>query len=290
MSADPVITDNTDTGTPDPTPTPEATPEATPDWRAGFSADIRDHPAIQRLDSVEAGMKELVGAQKFIGADKVVVPGADSTQEDKDAFFLKLGRPAEAKDYDLEGVEVPEGLPWDEDFQTAMLGTMHELGLNSTQAKGVLSAYIASIGGQYEAATGEMQRSAESARAELQNEWGKGYAGKVDMANRALMAAAGESYEDLVHLKLQDGSELGSNPMVVRAFAELGGKMSEHGLVGGTPQRSTMTPGEATAKRNELRGDPKFMDAYMNKEHPEHAATVQRMDDLAAMEVAAQSA
>ncbi len=253
-------------------------------WSDGFASDIRDHPITQRLENPEAGIRELIGAQKLIGADKVVIPGEDSTPEERDAFYTKLGRPAKVDDYDLSSVEIPEGLPVDEEFQKGMVEKMHALGLNSTQVSGVLKDYYEATGGQYQTSMGDLQRGRETAEQDLRNEWGRSYDANIDLANRALKAGAGEKFEELVGLKMADGSELGSHPDVVRCFAKLGGNTGEHGLVSGTPARSILSPKEASTKRNELMGDQEFLAKYTSNQHPQHAWAVDQIKNLTEME------
>ena len=44
----------------------------------------------------------------MIGADKVAIPGKHATDDDWNVVYTKLGRPNEAKDYNLAAT-IPEG-------------------------------------------------------------------------------------------------------------------------------------------------------------------------------------
>ena len=277
------------------TPSSEAAPESTSvpisspksgSWLESLSPDLRENPTLSKLESVEALAKEHVNAQKLIGVDKIPRPKDDWTEDQYEDFYTKIGRPANVEDYDLEGIERPEDLPWDDEFQSSMLGVMHKAGLNQSQVKQVLSAYIESIGGQYQQARGDLERSRESGVQDLRNEWGKSFDGQIDLAKRAFKAATGEGYEDVSKMVLQDGMKLGDHPAIVKAFATLGGKMNEHGLVGTSGGRTTMSPAEAGSQRNKLLADPDFLKAYMDGNHLEHSAAVKRINDLTEMEVA----
>ncbi len=270
-------------------PTPASapvTPEpVTPSWRDSLPVDLRDNPTLVGIDSVEGLAKDHINVQKLIGADKIARPQEDWTPEQWDDFHTKLGRPAKVEDYDLGGIQVPEGLPWNSEFQDSMVGVMHGLGLNQKQVQGVLGAYIESQAGQYQQVTGDATRSRDTAIQDLQNEWGKSYPAQVDLATRAFRAGAGENYEAVADLVMADGGLLGDHPDIIRAFAQLGGKMNEHGLVGATATRTTLSPGEAGDARRKLMSDEDFLKAYMDGGHFEHAAAVKRIKDLTIAEV-----
>ena len=283
MSADPttVITEPT----PEPTPTiaaPEPTPAPEPsgNWRdQHLPVDLRDNPTLANIANVEGVARELVNVQKLIGADKVVIPGKDATPEDWNTFHTKLGRPEKAEDYDLSGLEIPEDLPWDSDLQTSMVEKMHKLGMSQAMVQGVLSGYVEFTGSQFEQNAGDKARAREDAVKTLQKEWGNSYPAQKDRARRALVAGA-EGDESILHLPMEDGLPLGSNPAVLKVFATLGKKMDEHGLIGPKTIVTTPTSKEAVAQRNKLMEDEVFMKAYMSDEHPEHAAAIQRIANL----------
>ena len=269
-------------GTP-PSPEPPSSPPS--DWRDALPSDLRSNPTLERIDSIEALAKEHVNVQKLIGAEKIEKPKEDWTEDQWSEFYLKLGRPADPKDYELD-IEIPEELPWDTGFQETMVGLMHKAGLSSAQANQLLKGYIDSVSGQYQEASGTLAQTREEGIQNLKNEWGKSFDAQVDLAKRAFVAGAGEGFDELAGLQLADGLKLGDHPAVIKAFATLGAKMSEHGLVGGTAQRTSLSPQEALGEKNKLLSDPEFLKAYMDNTHLEHRAAVKRINDLTEAEVA----
>ena len=250
-------------------------------WSDGFSPEVRDHPITQRLDNPEAGIRELIGAQKLIGADKVVIPGEDSTDEDRDTFYTRLGRPAKAEDYDLDSLEPPEGVPWDDEFQTSMVASMHKYGLSQAQVRGILSDYNEGVGGQFQQANGDLARAREEGINDLRKEWGNSAAEQEAHAVKAFKAGAGANYKQVAGLEMADGSIVGDNPALIRVFASLGSRMGEHGLPGGatTPTAET-TASAAMDKHNELWADKKFAHEYVTADDPRHAAAVKKMENV----------
>jgi hypothetical protein len=267
-----------ESGATPPVETPASQPE---NWRTQHlsnNPDLFSNATLAEIPDVETLAKNHVNVQKLIGADKIPRPQEDWTQEQHDDFWTKLGRPADPKDYNLEGVEPPEGVPFDEGFQTEMVGTMHKLGLNSEQVRGLLGAYNESVGGQFQQQTGDAERNRESALQDLRNEWGSSYEPQKDLAMRAFRAGAGEGFEQLANIQLADGGLLGDNPEVIKAFAAIGGKMSEHGLVGATASRSTLTSKESLAGIAKLESESAHI--LNDKNHPEHELVVAKRNTL----------
>jgi hypothetical protein len=106
-------TTTTETVTPPvtPTPTPTATPVAvrgadTPapqtSWKDSISEDYRNDPNIEKFTEIDALAKSYINATKMIGQDKVVIPNNNSTEDQWNEVYEKLGRPESADKYSLE--------------------------------------------------------------------------------------------------------------------------------------------------------------------------------------------
>ncbi len=260
--------------------TEQAAPAATVRWSDSFAPDIRDNAVTQRLESPEAAVKELIGAQALIGRDKVPLLTEESTPEERDAFFNKLGRPGTAGEYDFSEVSIPEGLPIEDGFQDAFVGEAHGLGLSQQQMSGILNIYYKMVGEQQTRGLGDIQRTFDDGVAGLHTEFGNSYDGQIDLAKRAMLAASGGDTSVVDSLIMSDGRKMGDHPAVIKMFAVLGNKMTEAGLVGGQASRTTKTPQEAGNSINSLHADKDFMEAYYSKGHPEHEQAVLKMKDL----------
>ena len=79
---------------------PSAQPAAF-DWRSEIPEEIKDHKSLETIQDVPGLIKGFVHAQSMIGADKLAIPGKHATDDDWNAVYGKLGRPNEAKDYNL---------------------------------------------------------------------------------------------------------------------------------------------------------------------------------------------
>ena len=261
-----------------PTEPAPAAPAAPANWRDGLSADLRSNPTLEQIPDVETLALNHVNVQKLIGGEKIPRPNENWGEEEWNNHFTQLGRPSKAEDYDLEGIDGPEGVPADAELQSAMVGEMHKLGLNSDQVKGILGFYNNAIGDQYQQGQADVTQARDTGIQELRNEWGKSFPAQVDLAMRAFKSGAGEGFEELAAMELAGGGLLGDHPAIIKAFAALGNKTSEHGLVGATAKRSTFSPEESLTAIATLEAESAHI--LTDKSHPEHEAMLAKRSAL----------
>lgn len=255
-----------------------AVPES---WRSGLSEDYRTHPVLERFDDLDALAREHIHLQKLIGRKGIVPPAADADDAERARFYDALGRPESPDAYDLDGMERPDGMPWDDEFEKAMLERMHASGLTDGQARALLEGYSELQGVAWQDANAAQDRALDVAETGLRREWGGNFDAQIDMANRAFAAAFGERVDDVRQLRLTDGQYLGDHPDMVRAFAKLGGLMGEAEFVGWKEARIGRSSSEARAQLSTLEADPELRTALLDRAHPEHRQAVARRSDLA---------
>jgi hypothetical protein len=229
--------------------------------------------------------KSYIEAQKFIGGEKIAMPQEGWQQGEYDTFYNALGRPEAPDGYDLSDFTPPEGVPWDNDFLNTMVEKFHGAGLSQQQVANVLKEYGEAEGARWQAAQQQIEVSRQESEAALRNEFGTAFAAKIDAGTRAIKMAAGETAAGLLELTLEDGTKLGNHPDFIRAWANVGDRMSEHGIEGPKNLRLSSTPAEAMAEQNKLLADEGFRTAYLDKHHPEHAMAVAKIQALTTAEV-----
>jgi hypothetical protein len=246
------------------------------DWRATLPEEIKAHPVLKKYkDSTEA-VKALVEAQSLIGADKIIIPGKNATDKEwNERVFDRLGRPSKADGYALPtDLKIPKELPVDPKIIGGFKETAHKFGLLPHQVAGIykwfMEGQIADFNNYNKTQTDTMQ----TAETGLRREWGAAYDQNVAIARKVVAAYAGE---DAVAL-LAEGK--GNDPRFIRLFANIGKVLSEDQLTG-KPKGLTLTPEEAQAEIDKIKGDMKgpFWDAA----HPEHKAVVEKVDTLTRM-------
>ena len=99
----------------------------TVDWRNDLPDDLREDPSLKTIQDIPGLAKSYIHSQKMIGKDKIVLPNEHATKEDWDDVFNKLGRPASAEEYKIEGEA--------SDLINNFKPVAHNLGLNNNQVQ-----------------------------------------------------------------------------------------------------------------------------------------------------------
>ena len=203
---------------------------------------IRNEPSLQTFDSVDKLAKSYVNAVKMIGGEPEKLISLPKEGESWDDLYNKMGRPEQPNGYDFG--DDPEGdLDGFREFA-------HSSGLTQQQAENILNLYNEiqqEEGNSQEQALQDMRTNSEIS---LQREWGRDYDGNLDYARRAFaQIASPELGED----SLVVGSGLGSN---------------------------RISPEQAKNEIQSLYADKEFSEAYRDNRHPQHKASMKKMDNL----------
>ena len=119
-------------------PTTETQPVAKT-WKEAISEEFRNDPNIEKFTEIDALAKSYINATQMIGKDKVAVPNKNSTDDQWNEVYDKLGRPESADKYTLNAKS--EVVPIDEQAIKQFAENAHQLGLNNKQAQGILEFY-----------------------------------------------------------------------------------------------------------------------------------------------------
>jgi len=253
----------------------EPAAQVTQDWKSSLPEDLRMDPSIANQPSVESMGRSYISAQRMVGLDKIAVPTEHSTDEEWTQVYDKLGRPESPEGYDLQMNNVPEGLEANPQLVDWFKGTAHKIGMTPRQAQELADRYNI-MAGEVEQSPDELAIAAEAKEQEgvrsLQREYGKAFDTKIDTAKAVLNQYGGE---ELLGLKLEDGTQLASNPTLVRTLVNIGdfmqGRLGEDTLRGAKTGGDAMTPADAQRELNtiQVQGGP-----YWDSTHPGHAAAV----------------
>jgi len=244
-------------------------------WKETISEEFRNDPNISKFTEIDALAKSYINATRMIGQDKVAVPNENSTDDQWNEVYGKLGRPESADKYKLEVKS--ETAPLDETAIKQFAENAHQLGLNNKQAQGILEFYKNSMEGSVQAARVETETAQANAEQELRKEWGRSYDENIKKAGA--IAKANMS-EDILNMELKDGTRIGDHPSVIKGFASIANLMSEDKLVSTESEnvdRGTDYEAEISKLVNDRDGP------YWNKSHPDHDKVVQQVFTLRTM-------
>ena len=243
---------------------PAAQSEEISDFRASLPEDLREHSALQPIQDVENLAKAYVNASSMIGRDKVVIPAENSSANDWNEVYTRLGRPESP-----DGYQIDAGEGADENMLGWFHQAAHDIGLNNTQAQKLVTAYNELTSSQSEGINENTQLAFDETVKELKGEWGAAFDDKVTNAGAAFAHFGGD--DAFTELVLENGMRVGDHPGFLKAWAQaaefITSKVSEDQFVGVEKTAGVMTPEEAKTKLVEIeRPDGPLFD----RAHPQH--------------------
>lgn len=181
------------------------------------------------------------------------------------------GVPADPSGYQLER---QEGSILTKEDETYCRNMAYNLGLNNNQANG-LQKEVENLGLMIRDADYQQQMTVQK---ELEQRWGNNYAYKEHAVQNAftsvipqLLGEPTESFGDELRTEM-------AHSRVVSQIVALLGELAMSTPTGG--YGNTTTPQGAAATIEQLRGDPDFMNKYINTSHPQHAQAKETMQKL----------
>jgi hypothetical protein len=268
----PVATEQTTTATAQPilSSTQQQTqPVSGKTWKEAISQEYRSNPNIEKFTELDALAKSYINAVSMIGTDKIPLPGKSATDEQWNEVYNKLGRPESADKYTLEFKT--DVAPVDENVIKGFAQNAHKLGLNNKQAQGILEFYKSTLEGSAKEMSVNMEAAQAQAANTLRSEWGKAY---DENLRRASSVAQTYLEPELLDTQLRDGSRLGDNPKVIKAFANIANLLSEDKIIG-TEADNILQGREIEKEIEDLTSDRQG--AYWNKMHPNHNKVVNQV-------------
>lgn len=252
----------------EPTATIEPTTTNEVSWRDSLPDELKSNASLEKFSDVSTLAKSYINAESMIGKDKMVIPGANTTEDEWNDIYDKLGRPSDPNAYELKA-ELAEGEKIDEQLMSSFKETAHKHGLSPAQAQGLLD-YYNSISSQ---SMVDLENNAvlaqEQSQRELREEWGRSY---DDNLNKASTVGKQFFGEDVFGMQLADGSKLGDNPALIKGLSKMASIVSEDVFAG--DKDSAASSANMQQQINDLTAPNS---PYWNKMDPQHDATVQKV-------------
>ena len=225
---------------------------------------FKEEKALDNFNNMEDFVKSYLHAQKLVGADKIPVPNKHATEEDWNEVFKRLGAPSDPNDYkyDFKDQEM------DSEAVQEFNKTAHRLGLLPKQAEGLIKFYNEMNGNIAATQEDQAAQAQLTTETELKKEYGPQFSKRLDQAKKLAIGTLGQEFLENTYLK--DGSRLGDNLNVIKAFSNLADKLSEDEIIKGDGT------GYMTAKEIEKEIDDLTQEGspYWNKLHPNHSKNV----------------
>ena len=254
------------------TPAPQST------WKDSISEEFRSDPSIEKFTEIDALAKSYINATKMIGQDKLVIPNNNSTEDQWNEVYEKLGRPESADKYALDAKS--EIISMDENAVKSFAEQSHKLGLNNKQAQGILEFYKNNMEGTAQQSKIDTETAQVQSEQQLRQEWGRDFEGKVKQAG-ALAKANIDA--EVLDMQLQNGIRLGDHPEIIKGFAKIASMMSEDKILS-TESENVNTAKDLESEIATIMNDK--TGPYYNNSHPDHDKMVQQVYTLREMALA----
>ena len=250
-------------------------PTVAKSWKEAIPEELRNDPNISKFTELEALAKSYVNATRMIGQDKVAVPNNNSTEDQWNEVYDKLGRPESADKYQLDVKS--DIVPLDEGAIKQFAENAHQLGLNNKQAQGILEFYKNSMESSAQQSKIDNETAQANAEQELRKEWGSNYENNIKKAGSIAKA---NMNPEVLDMELKDGTRLGDHPAIIKGFANIANLMSEDKLVS-TESENVSQGTDYEAEISKIVNDRDG--PYWNKSHPDHDKVVQQVFTLRTM-------
>ena len=231
--------------------------------------EYKEEKALQNFSTMNDFVKSYLNAQRLVGANKVAIPNKMATDEDWEEVYSKLGRPSKPEDYKYSFGE-------DEIDQTQLKNfneTAHRIGLLPKQAERIIKFYNEMTTQQTADNQKLFEEKQAAAEVELKKEFGPTFNKRLDQAKKLAVETLGNDM--LNNTIMKDGSRLGDNVEVIKAFSMLADKLSEDEIIKGEASYTTAKEIEKEIAELTEDGSP-----YWNKTHPNHKKTVDQVFKL----------
>jgi hypothetical protein len=250
-------------------------PTVAKSWKEAIPEELRNDPNISKFTELEALAKSYVNATRMIGQDKVAVPNNNSTEDQWNEVYDKLGRPESADKYQLDVKS--DIVPLDDGAIKQFAENAHQLGLNNKQAQGILEFYKNSMESSAQQSKIDNETAQANAEQELRKEWGSNYENNIKKAGSIAKA---NMNPEVLNMELKDGTRLGDHPAIIKGFANIANLMSEDKLVS-TESENVSQGTDYEAEISKIVNDRDG--PYWNKSHPDHDKVVQQVFTLRTM-------
>ena len=257
------------------TSTTNSTSQTAKSWKEIISEEYRKNPNIEKFTEIDALAKSYINAVSMIGSDKIPVPTNNSTEEQWNEVYAKLGRPESADKYKLDIKS--EAIAIDETAVKQFAENAHKLGLNNKQAQGILEFYKNNMEQSSRQIQIDMETAQADAEASLRKEWGKSF---DDNLKKAGALAKANMNPAILDMQMKDGTRLGDHPEIIKGFANIANLLSEDKFIG-TEQDNVAQARDYDAEIRSIVNDR--TGPYWNKNHPDHDRIVQQVLTLRSM-------
>ena len=244
------------------------------DFKSLIPNEYKEDKALANFEDMNQFVKSYLHAQKMVGLDKIPVPNKYATDEDWKEVYKRLGAPEKPDQYKYK---FDKGQEVDENTLKSFNEVAQRNGLLPKQAENLVKFYNELNQQALSKEASQIDATRLESEAVLKTEFGSEYNKRLDQAKRLAVNTLGSEF--LNNTILKNGSKLGDNVALIKAFSSLADKLSEDEIVKGEGS-DYMSAKELQRQLDELqqKGSP-----YWDKMHPNHKRNVDEVFKLREM-------
>ena len=244
------------------------------DFKSLIPNEYKEDKALANFEDMNQFVKSYLHAQKMVGLDKIPVPNKYATDEDWKEVYKRLGAPEKPDQYKYK---FDKGQEVDENTLKSFNEVAQRNGLLPKQAENLVKFYNELNQQALSKEASQIDATRLESEAVLKRDFGSEYNKRLDQAKRLAVNTLGSEF--LNNTILKNGSKLGDNVALIKAFSSLADKLSEDEIVKGEGA-DYMSAKELQRQLGELqqKGSP-----YWDKMHPNHKRNVDEVFKLREM-------
>jgi len=210
-------------------------------------AEVRDDAKSQELlkelkdvPHLFQSYKELKGSSEGM----VKLPTKESSAEELQGFFTKLGKPEKAEDYDVKPIEAEGELEGSQEFVDAFKAQAFKLNLSKGQTEQLYTWFIEGVKQNYNLQAETFKKENTDAHKKLRDVWGADYSKKMENAKKVILKYAPDDLKE--ELKKSDFK---NSPELMVLLSRIGDAIGEDVLISGVTSTAPVTEEEKEQAR-----------------------------------------
>ena len=241
-----------------------STGEVTSSWLEGLPGELRAVESLSKFKDIGALARSYLEAEKALSS-KVTVPREDSSDEEWQKFYQKLGLP-EDKRY------ASARLPEDEQQLQLYEEMLYNAGVSKRQGQRLLEAFGKLSQEMQQKQIAELEKERQGNLEWLQKRYGDEFEGSISLLQAALSKFGSKELAQMVE-------DSGYSPALVDLLVKVGQTLKSDALISGDVAGKTSGK-NALAEIKRLEDDSEFMVKLRSKNHPAHAEAVRQLEEL----------
>ena len=219
-------------------------------WQSRYlSEDLRENDTLNKFEDVGSLGKSYLELQKMVGS-RIKVPTDESSEEEINDFYSKVGRPDSPDKY---AINLPEGVDYDKELIGKFYKVAYENGLSNKQAQSAIEFYNHINADMSINQESQMQQSRVDSEASLKKEWGIGdYNKNLALSKKAFKRFADDDLKEFV-----DKTGMSNNVAMIRFLYKIGNAFSDPDMGGLGKDSANVDSDSAKLEINAIMKDSK---------------------------------